>query len=68
MIIIASVKKDKLCKGSFYSTSGILVLCLILLLFSYVRIVASTLNVDLCKDDRMIKFVNSMMVFFIFVM
>ena len=27
-----------------------------------------TLNTDLCKDDRMIKFVNNIMVVFVFVM
>lgn len=43
-------------------------LCLILLLFGYVWIVASTLNADLCNDEEMIKFFNSVMFVFIFIM
>jgi hypothetical protein len=62
-----TTEKDKLFMGSFYLASACSVLCLSLLLFSYVWIVASTLNADLFKDDRMIKFVNNMMVVFIFV-
>jgi hypothetical protein len=66
LVITASIKKDNLFMGSFYLAYASSILCLSLLLFSCVWIVASTLNEDLCKDDRMIKFVNNMMVVFIF--
>ena len=68
LVNIASIKEDKFSMRSFYLAYACSILCLILLLFSCVWIVASTLNADLCKSDKMIKFVNSMMVVFIFVM
>ena len=65
LVLTVSIKRNKL---SFYLTSACSVLCLLLLLFSLVWMVVVTLNTNLCKDDRMIKFVNNIMVVFVFVM
>ena len=65
LVLTASVKRNKF---SFYLTFACLVLCLLLLLFSSVWMVVVTLNTDLSKDDIMIKFVNNVMVVFVFVM
>ena len=65
LVLTASIKKTKL---SFYLESARLVSCLIFLLFSYVCMVVVTFNTYLCKDDRMINFINNLMVVFVFVM
>ena len=65
LVLTAFVKKNNL---SFYLASACSILCLLLLLFSFVWMVVVTMNTYLCKDDRMIKFVNNIMVVFVFVM
>ena len=68
LFITTSVKKDEFFMGSFYLAFACSILCLFLMLFSYVWIVASTLNAYICKRERMTDIVNIRVVVFISVM